>query len=337
MTDYYKILGVTSNATIEQIKKAYRSKAKLYHPDINKKEDAHEKFLLITEAYEYLTQYKQRKANANREQQVEDLNQFWRQWQEQKRKEARERAREHARMKYEAYLKSDLYRTTEVADSVVEFLITLFVLSFLIGLPLLIYSKYGLGMIWIALILALPTAPIWFKFLLRTFNKKNLFSFVGLSQSSIQVKVTRFIILAMVNVVLFFGVVLKALISLNWIFTIYALCIGLGYIASMKMKSKYHKYLIRWVAAPAVVSIFFTINRCATNLPYQESYWYTFDLSDHRDTFSTIQLENNHYQKYPGIRFFINLQPIMHNSKITYTFATGVFGIKVVKDREINP
>src|SRR5436190_16652200 len=51
---YYKILEVPENASIGDIRKAYRSKAKLYHPDVNKAPDAHSMFVLLTAAYDTL-------------------------------------------------------------------------------------------------------------------------------------------------------------------------------------------------------------------------------------------------------------------------------------------
>lgn len=51
---YSKILGVHLNATPQEIKKAYRRKALLYHPDKNPSDAAMEKFIAVQEAYEYL-------------------------------------------------------------------------------------------------------------------------------------------------------------------------------------------------------------------------------------------------------------------------------------------
>ena len=54
MKDYYFILGVPSNASLADIKKAYRVKAAEYHPDRNVSEMAPAKFHAVKEAYDVL-------------------------------------------------------------------------------------------------------------------------------------------------------------------------------------------------------------------------------------------------------------------------------------------
>lgn len=54
MSDHYEVLGVSRDATEEQIKKAYRKLARELHPDVNPEPEAQEKFKLVTHAYEVL-------------------------------------------------------------------------------------------------------------------------------------------------------------------------------------------------------------------------------------------------------------------------------------------
>ncbi len=56
---YYKILGLDSLATMEEIKAAYRALAMKYHPDRNPgNKEAEEKFKVIQKAYEVLEERK---------------------------------------------------------------------------------------------------------------------------------------------------------------------------------------------------------------------------------------------------------------------------------------
>lgn len=60
--DYYKTLGVSKNASAEDIKKAYRKLARKFHPDVNPNDkEAHKKFQQINEANEVLSDPEKRK------------------------------------------------------------------------------------------------------------------------------------------------------------------------------------------------------------------------------------------------------------------------------------
>ncbi|CAN5215255.1 DnaJ C-terminal domain-containing protein [soil metagenome] len=60
--DYYKILGVSRDATEAQIKQAYRKLARKYHPDVSKEANAEERFKQMAEAYEVLKDPEKRQA-----------------------------------------------------------------------------------------------------------------------------------------------------------------------------------------------------------------------------------------------------------------------------------
>lgn len=59
---YYEILDIPPRSSFEEIKKAFRRMAKLYHPDINSSSNAHQIFLKVHEAYKVLKDEDSRKS-----------------------------------------------------------------------------------------------------------------------------------------------------------------------------------------------------------------------------------------------------------------------------------
>ena len=60
--DYYEVLGIKRDATVEQIRQAFRKLARKYHPDVNPGDrTAEDKFTEINEAYEVLSDAEKRK------------------------------------------------------------------------------------------------------------------------------------------------------------------------------------------------------------------------------------------------------------------------------------
>jgi hypothetical protein len=107
MREYYILLGLPFNADIQELKKAFREKAKLFHPDLNHSPLAQESFIRIHTAYEMILLHLEGKTiravkrdSYNSEEEKEKRKQ-----------KAAERSERYARMKYEEFLKEcEAYR-----------------------------------------------------------------------------------------------------------------------------------------------------------------------------------------------------------------------------------
>jgi len=100
---YYQLLEIPENATISEVKKAYRRKAFELHPDKNKSENAQDEFINLTQAYEYILGVKTGKYVFQNYENVKTTQNTFTQdnYQESETEKVRQRAKEFAEMKHE--------------------------------------------------------------------------------------------------------------------------------------------------------------------------------------------------------------------------------------------
>jgi hypothetical protein len=140
-SDYYRILEIPENAGVDEIKNAFRRKAKAYHPDINKSEEAHQRFVDINEAYNYLMDLHNHSLNSGGATSgTFSRDDYYRQWVQHERQKARERAARQARMRYEEFRRSTAYRTTTMLSHLLDYFLLL------LGLFVIIAAGFGLYM-----------------------------------------------------------------------------------------------------------------------------------------------------------------------------------------------
>ena len=131
--DYYRILGLPVNSSMEQIKKAYRQKARLFHPDLNHSSDAKEKFISVTEAYDFLvTNFDKIAAVDN-----EAYRQAMEDWRKYRQDRSKQKARVYAQASYSSFKKTQIYKSTRILDG------TSIIFSFAISILVIVYTIFG--------------------------------------------------------------------------------------------------------------------------------------------------------------------------------------------------
>ena len=141
MIDYYAILGLSKNASEADIKKAYRKKALMYHPDKNKSANAANKFLQVSEAYSFLMNADRRKSlqkNQNRAAFYERKQELYEQWLKNEKQKVKVQTEKAAATPYEEFEAKFVGGMAKVADGCIAWLM-LFVSFMVIFMPWISY------------------------------------------------------------------------------------------------------------------------------------------------------------------------------------------------------
>jgi hypothetical protein len=132
LSEYYAILDLPVTASIEEIKKAYRKKARLYHPDINHLPEAKEQFIKVTEAYDFLIASHE-KGDLN----DQDYFRIVEEWRKYRQDRSRQRAQYFARSSYVRFKNSKYYKSTRILNA------SSIIFNFAVAVMVLAYTIFG--------------------------------------------------------------------------------------------------------------------------------------------------------------------------------------------------
>lgn len=314
MSRYHEILGVPAHANAEQIKAAYRALAKRYHPDISKEPNAHEKFVLITEAYEMLINPKE---SPKQEAPITA---------EEKRKQARAKAAAAARMKYEAFTKSTFYRNTVAVSMLIDVFGFAFV-SYLLVWFNIAAVVYGMPLL---LLVTVPLVGLALYALLRYMKKKEigLSDYLDAARIVFSIPVTQIVLVTICNIIILLVIGFKTLVPLSLLLFLYALTFILGKLW-VRLTSNANRVL-KQSLFPTLIGLLLVVNMLFARSSYEASFKIDYEATG-RSTL--VQLEDGALDAFPHARFFFTIQQIANKRHVKYEFANGCLGVMVITKR----
>lgn len=329
---YYSILNLKETFTLAELKAAYRKRAKELHPDLNKEEDAHEKFILLNEAYEYLYNQKTGKVFANGKYRVKSYGTYT-QWKEAEQANVRKRANAQAEMKFDDFTSTDYYKLVESLDILLDAFSFTISVSLLLS-PLIGYFYMGTKGLISGFLLFVFTSFFWVNILIHKkirVNIKQIYNAFAILIPSVFFKI---LLASFINFFLFFKIGLSTLIPLYGLFLLYLFLGIFAYFFSLKFIKK-NRIVLSVAVAPSIVSLFLLLNYAISTNPTVERYSFQNDYNRAKGggiANNSINIDNKVYENYIGIRLFYST-PI--GDSIVYEFEEGLFGLKVLKNYQI--
>jgi hypothetical protein len=329
----YHILGLSDNATVDEIKKAYRAKAFLVHPDKNPSATAQQEFIELTEAYEEAIAAKTNSFKKYTSP-FEDIEKR----QQREREAAKLRAREYAQMRYEEFEKTEAAQTINSLNVILNHVMFLFVIVMLVSLPVVVGYLYPVdgtivGIVFVALV-AWPA----FGFIKPLFNIKELWLALN---KLLETLFFRMFILSVLNIYLYVKVVLNTLLQMEITLLIFVALMLSCYFYFLKNKKDTPRLFFSFSLFPLILNGLFCLNYVGSSHPKIETYEFWNDHNTTRRGRSVkntmIHLKGGYYEEYQGIRMFSSLAQMSNCNHIIYQFEDGLLGVRVMKEYRFIP
>jgi hypothetical protein len=317
LPNYFDILGIPSNSSEGEIKKAFKEKAKLLHPDHNPSPTAHEEFLALYEAMNSALSRLNNPQTYHKATKTE----------EQRKQEQKEQAIRYAKMKYKAWTKTPEYKELTNVHTIQEFLSSLLILFVIVCLCGMIIGNTGLqnGVLTGILIgLTLDTIIIRQNIFGISLDTSKLF------QALLEItSYTSLILLALfiLNLIIFFTIGFSTLIPLYFQGIMYIVSLITIHFLAKLTKITQNSFFKKLSISGGIISLFLCLNYFISENPVTKIY----PLKEYQED-SLLELKNNELDDYPAIRFFNSGENFSQFKNLHITFETGLFGFEVAKN-----
>lgn len=323
---YYSLLGLTPQASIAEIKKAYRAKAMQLHPDKNPSPEAQALFIELTEAYEYLLAEK----SGRFKQYISPFTQA-EQAAHARREAAKQKAREYAQMRYEAFEQSQAGKTINSLNSLLDVFLAIILSAVYFGIGITITYLFSFSGFIISLIFLLATFKHYWAFVKPYLQFDTWWTSLN---TLVETLFFRISILSIANLFLIFKIVFNTLFPI-WVIPILFLGIPiLVYTIVLKHSNQSKRLWIALAIVPIIINGLFALNFYFSSNTVIEEYDFTHGYNQSRrgKVMNTmIYLENNQYDAYLGIRVFASLEELAQSNHVIYQFEDGLLGMRVMK------
>ncbi len=352
MNDYYQILGVSANATIKEIKNAYRKRAAIIHPDVNPSPNANEEFIQLNEAYESLLRGK---TNCVYNESSRNYSRPSARYSEADLKaQSQERARRYAQMKYQEFVKSEYYKSKMSKYKTIEFWGTLFLFIPLFLMQVNLLRSFEMSYIFGVVTLSGLTLPLFYN--LISIVRKNLWKQIFVDTKYILLYVLKSdgfsaLVILSLNVFVFYQVGTKTLIHKYLLFlgyaglslTLYIVKEFYANIIKQEGENKYPNFLI-WFGRkltnikrtytfylgvlPFIFSLFLITNASFTHGETEVRKYFEVIGGE----YDYLRYSDEKYNNYLGPCYFLDEEQYRYGNWANLTLKTGLFGIDVLQD-----
>lgn len=339
LAKYYAILGVKSDASVQEVKEAFREKAKKLHPDVNPSEEAHQAFIMLKKAYNYVLGVKTGKIPIERTppKSYTPPNYQRPTYQNPNRQSAGKRpqtqkGRPTYRRKREAspeVLRDEKHGAIVIATLALGILLPLYFVL-LVVLPI-VFDPAFLILGFFVLAVTLPLASTSYKWL-KKYSKEDKKEAYDRLKNSVTAQMLTGVLLVFFGYLFFSS---KTFLPV-WSMLLLLLVPSGSCLLFLPKKSKrflWRRKFLAFTLWPFILFCFFALNYLFSSHKRVETYNYHWE---YKNGMTSIYLPNQAYKEFGHIRtFYFKYDDVGEYKTIHYEVANGLFGIPVMKGYEL--